>query len=163
MEEDTHPIDSVSLPALLRAARAVYADVVHRAHAQAGYDDVPGNGTYVIGAIARGHASLSRIITELGVSKQAAGQLVDTLVLRGYLDRAVDPEDRRRLTVTLTERGRAAAAVSREAIDRLEAELELCVGAPYLKHTRRTLGALIHAHTQPEPAEQSAQGQSGPS
>jgi DNA-binding MarR family transcriptional regulator len=72
--------------------------------------------------------------------------LVDTLVMRGYLDRAVDPDDRRRLTVTLTERGAAAAAVSRQAIERLEADLEQRVGATYLKHTRRTLGALIHAH-----------------
>ena len=50
---------------------------------------------------------------ELGVSKQAAGQLVDTLVLRGYLERSVDPEDRRRLTLTLTERGMAAHLATR--------------------------------------------------
>jgi DNA-binding MarR family transcriptional regulator len=153
MTDDTAPIDTVSIPALLRAARNVYASVIHRAYAEAGFEDVPGNGTYVIGAIARGGAPLSRIISELGVSKQAAGQLVDTLVMRGYLDRTVDPEDRRRLTVTLTERGAAAAAVSRAAVEQVEADLLARVGAAYLKHTRRTLGALIHAHEPAQPAE----------
>jgi len=38
---------------------------------------------------------LSQIIEALGVYKQAAGHLVDTLVLCGYLDRSMDPEDRR--------------------------------------------------------------------
>ena len=47
------------------------------------------------------------MIRGLGVTKQAASQLIDTLVLRGYLTRDVNPEDRRRMTVTLTERGRA--------------------------------------------------------
>ena len=41
---------------------------------------------------------------------QAAGQLVDTLVMRGYLERQTDPDDRRRLVVRLTERGAEAAA-----------------------------------------------------
>ena len=45
---------------------------------------------------------------QLGVSKQAASQLIDTLVLRGYLERRVDPEDRRRINIEATERGRAA-------------------------------------------------------
>ena len=47
---------------------------------------------YVIGGLAlgAGDVPLSRLIQELGVSKQAAGQLVDTLVLRGYLERTVD-------------------------------------------------------------------------
>ncbi len=39
--------------------------------------------------------------------------------LRGYLERAIDGADRRKLVVTLTERGRAAAAqaAAREKID----------------------------------------------
>ena len=38
-----------------------------------------------------GRLPLSEIIDHLGVSKQAAGQLVDTLALRGYLDRPPIP------------------------------------------------------------------------
>jgi DNA-binding MarR family transcriptional regulator len=136
-------IEEWSLPALLRVARRAYGVAIRDALADAGYDDVPRNGIFVIGAIARSEAPLSEIIDQLGVSKQAAGQLVDTLVLRGYLDRAIDPEDRRRLVVTLTERGSAAAAVIREAIDEVDRTLVARVGDDYVAHTRTTLAALI--------------------
>ena len=132
----------VSLPALLRAGRARYAASVHAALLDAGCDDVPRNGSFVISAIARTGAPLSAIITALGTSKQAAGQLVDTLVSRRYLERSVDPEDRRRLTVTLTPRGQAAAAVIRSAVEAVDGELVARVGADYVAHTRATLAAL---------------------
>jgi DNA-binding MarR family transcriptional regulator len=143
MVETHSPSESVSLPALLRAARAVYGAAIHAALARIGCDDVPRNGIYLLGAIARTGAPLSRIIQQLGVSKQAAGQLVDTLVMRGYLDRSVDPEDRRRLTITLSERGFAAAAAARAAVEQIEADLQAQVGAAFVAHTRATLIALI--------------------
>ena len=99
----------------------------------------------MVGAIDRTGAPLSQIITELGVSKQAAGQLVDTLVARGYLERSPDPDDRRRLTITLTERGHAAAATVRAAVEQVDAALTDAVGAEYVAHTRATLGALTQA------------------
>jgi DNA-binding MarR family transcriptional regulator len=80
------------------------------------------------------------------VSKQAAGQLVDTLVTRGYLDRSPDPDDRRRLTVTLTERGHAAATVIRSVIERVDADLAGRVGAEHVARTRATLAALIEGN-----------------
>ena len=131
------------LPVLLRFARAAYGAALRSALADLGFDDIPRNGIYVIGAIARNGTSLGQIIQELGVSKQAAGQLVDTLVVRGYLERAVDADDRRRLTVTLSARGLAAAEVTREAIGRIEAQLGEQVGAAAIAHTRATLQALI--------------------
>ena len=142
MTEESNWFDDVAFPALLRAAWATYGAAIRKALSEVGCDDVPRNGIYVVGAIARTGAPLSQIIKELGVSKQAAGQLVDTLVLRGYLDRTVDPEDRRRLTVTLTERGRSAAAVSRSVVDRIDDELAKRVGPAYITHTRATLAAL---------------------
>ena len=42
------------------------------------------------------------VVASLGMSKQAASQLIDTLVLREYLERRIDPEDRRRMGVRLT-------------------------------------------------------------
>jgi DNA-binding MarR family transcriptional regulator len=143
--------DDVSMPALLRAARTTYGTAIRSALEEIGCADVPRNGIFVIGAIARTGSPLGEIIAALGVSKQAAGQLVDTLVLRGYLDRAPDPDDRRRMTVSLTERGRMAAEASRSAIDRLDAELTALVGADTMAATRAGLGAMI-VHGRP-PAE----------
>ena len=144
-----HLSDSTSFPGLLRAARTVYATAIRAALAAAGYADVPKNGVFVLGAIARGHAPLSDIIQRLGVSKQAAGQLVDALVVRGYLDRKVDAEDRRRLTVGLTERGRDAARVARAAIERVDARLAARVGAQSIGHARQVLLALEEVAREP--------------
>jgi DNA-binding MarR family transcriptional regulator len=118
---------------------------MRRALEEGGYDDVPGNGLYVIGGLAMGAGGvpLGQLIRELRISKQAAGQLVDTLVTRGYLERAVDPQDRRKLTVTLSERGRAAAAVQAAAREKVDATLMAMVGADDIQRARRTLAALI--------------------
>jgi DNA-binding MarR family transcriptional regulator len=109
-----------------------------------GCDDVPKNGLYVIGGLAMGAGGipLSQLVKELGVSKQAAGQLVDTLVLRGYLVRTVDPEDRRKLSITLTPRGQAAAAAQAAARERVDAALQARVGMESVMHMRKALGAL---------------------
>src|ERR1700759_499629 len=144
IEENPWYLD-IALPALLRHARTTYGKAMRRALAEAGYDDMPRNGMYVIGGLAlgAGDVPLSQLIEELSVSKQAAGQLVDTLVLRGYLERTVDSEDRRKLTITLTERGRAAAAIQAAAREKIDAELLARVGQEDIRSTRRTLAALI--------------------
>lgn len=137
--------ETVVFPALLRWARGTYGEAMHKALAEADCDDVPPNGLYVIGGLALGEGDvpLGVLIRELKLSKQAAGQLVDTLVLRGYLKRETDEADRRRFTITLTERGQHAAAVQRAARERIDAELLSRVGAEALSGARKTLGALI--------------------
>jgi DNA-binding MarR family transcriptional regulator len=137
--------EQIALPALLRHARYTYGVAMRRALEEAGYDDVPKNGLYVIGGLALGAEGvpLGQLIKELRISKQAAGQLVDTLVTRGYLERAVDPDDRRKLTVTLSERGRAAAAAQAAGREKIDAALSAAVGDTAMAHTRRTLAVLI--------------------
>jgi DNA-binding MarR family transcriptional regulator len=136
-------IDDWPLTALLRGARAVFAAEIRRALADAGYEDIPPNGPYVIGGMARASAPLADVIVRLGVSKQAAGQLVDTLVVRGYLDRSVDADDRRRLVLELTPRGMDAARVIRTVVDSLEAEMETAAGPDRVRAVREVLGWLI--------------------
>jgi DNA-binding MarR family transcriptional regulator len=148
MNEQLPWYEQIVLPALLRHARNTYGVAMHEALAKAGYDDVPKNGLYIIGGLAlgAGDVPLSQLIKELRVSKQAAGQLVDTLVLRGYLERTVDSEDRRKLTITLTERGRAAAAIQAGVRAQIDNELVACVGEEFVRHTRRTLAALVEIY-----------------
>ena len=119
---------------------------MRKALAEAGYDDIPGNGLYLIGGLAleREDIQLGELIKDLRVSKQAAGQLVDTLVTRGYLDREMDKNDRRKLTVRLTERGRAAAAVQSAARQKVDLDLLECVGPEDISRTRRTLAVLAN-------------------
>jgi len=134
--------DEPSLPALLRAGWSAYIAAVRASLDAAGFADLPRSGPYVISAVSRSGAPLAQIIASLAVSKQAAGQLVDALVLRGYLERSVDRKDRRRQRVSLSERGRAAAAIIRGVVDRIDEKLVRLVGAEYVAHTRATLRAL---------------------
>jgi DNA-binding MarR family transcriptional regulator len=113
----------VILPALLRAARGAYRNAVRRELAATGFDDLPQNGPYVLGGMANRGGSLGELVRQLGVSKQSASQLVDSLVLRGYLERHVNPDDRRRMDVVLTDRGRAAANAVRTAVESVDDEL----------------------------------------
>jgi len=142
----------LSFPVLLRFARDAYVKAIRDAHAAIDCDDLPRNGTYVIGAIAHFHAPLSDIIAQLGMSKQAAGQLVDTLVLRGFLLRTPDLEDRRRLNLSLTERGQAVADATRAAITQMDAALTAHAGAEAVAKTRATLAALAHLEPKAAPA-----------
>jgi DNA-binding MarR family transcriptional regulator len=64
-------------------------------------------------------------------------------VLRGYIDCAVDPTDRRKLTVTLTERGQGAAAAQNAARSKIDAALASKVGNDNIRGMRRALAALV--------------------
>jgi len=142
--EHTPWYDQISIPALLRHARHTYGKAMRSALEEAGYDDIPANGLYVIGGLALdGDVPLGRLVKQLGISKQGAGQLVDTLVMRGYLSRTVDDNDRRQLVVALTDRGRAAAEIQARARDRVDAELVARVGEDDVRAARRSLGVLI--------------------
>ena len=136
------PDSSRPLPALLRGARATFGSVIRRRLDAAGYDDVPPNGLFVLGAIGEGSTPLADVIAALGVSKQTVGALVDSLVVRGYLDRRADPVDRRRIVVSLSDRGAGAAAVIRRTVSEIEASLDARVGSDAVAHTRVALAAL---------------------
>ena len=116
--------DAISMPALLLHALATYGGAMRTALDKAGYDDIPKNGLYVIGGLAlAGDHPLGRVIDQLRLSKQAAGQLVDTLVARGDLSatwmRKIAAVSRSRSSP----RGRAAAKVQAAARARIDEKL----------------------------------------
>lgn len=147
-----------SLAALIRGARTTYALVIHAPLAEAGFEDIPRDGVFAISAINQSDVSAGDLGRRMGVSKQSVSQLLDTLVLRGYAERSVDPLDRRRMRLTLTERGTRAAAICRDAIDRVERRIVETVGPSYVEHTRVTLTALIELAADFQPAAQPAKG-----
>jgi DNA-binding MarR family transcriptional regulator len=120
--------DEVALPVMLQAARSTYGSAIRAALAEIGCDDMPRSGARVVGALAR-DSGVTDIAALVGTSKQAASQLVDTLVMRGYLTREVAPEDRRRVVLALTDRGEEAAAVIGEAVEDVDGAITRRVGA----------------------------------
>jgi len=141
-EADFNP-DDVVLPALLRHARGSYGNAIRMSLAKAGFDDMPRNGSYVLGGLVNHGGKVHGLAGELRVSKQAASQLIDTLVIRGYLERRENPEDRRRIDVEPTERGRAAAAAIRAGVLSVDAELAKAITPEQMAGLREGLWALI--------------------
>jgi DNA-binding MarR family transcriptional regulator len=135
--------DDVPLSALLRAGLRSYSRAIERAQARAGLGDLPASGSFLIGAMHWSGASLEGVLRWMGVSKQSVSQSVDALVRRGYLERDRDPSDRRRVRLVLTDRGRAAGAVARTAIEQVDRRLRSEVGPPAIAATRATLAALV--------------------
>jgi len=148
MEQTEKWFDQIALPALLRHARTTYGAAMRKALDAQGYDDIPGNGLYIIGGLALGAQAvpIGQLAREMRVTKQGMGQLIDTLVMRGYLARTPDAADRRQLMITLTARGQAAAEVQTAARAAVDQALAAKVGDEDIARTRRTLAALIEIH-----------------
>ena len=145
-DDDAKWWEELALPVLLGEGRMPYGRAIRKGYAEAGFDDIPKLGPRLLGGILRNGGtvgSAGNVAHDFGVSKQAASKLIDTLVIRGYVERGVDPEDRRRLTLELTERGKAAAEVGWEATDRVDRELEAKVGTDAIRQMRATVGALV--------------------
>jgi DNA-binding MarR family transcriptional regulator len=102
-----------SVPELMRVARGSYKRAVDARLAAGGFDDLPNPGGYLLAYLANDEESVPERIEGLGIKKREFSQLVDTLVLRGYITRAIDPKDRT-VSFVLTERGRAANEASYE-------------------------------------------------
>jgi DNA-binding MarR family transcriptional regulator/Ser/Thr protein kinase RdoA (MazF antagonist) len=115
--EHEHEVDHVGIPLLLRWARGSYSAGVRRRLGELGMDDIPRNAPFILAGLATTEMSLSDLGDQLGSSKQAVSQLVETLVLRGYLSRGEVPGDRRRISIQLTERGRQAGTAVAQGVD----------------------------------------------
>jgi DNA-binding MarR family transcriptional regulator len=143
MDHPAHGDVRRSLAALLREARTTFILAIRSRLAQGGFQDMPRDGVFAISAIRDCEAGAADLARKMGVSKQAVSQLLDTLVARGYVGRAVDPVDRRRTKMKLTKRGTRVASACREAVDEIEQSLAERVGTLCIEHTRTTLAALI--------------------
>jgi DNA-binding MarR family transcriptional regulator len=143
-------LDDVVIPALLRSARATYGRVIRRGLFANGFDDMPHNGPYVLGGMANHGMTPETLIRALGISKQAASQLIDVLVMRGYLNRSVNPDDRRRMTLELTERGKAAAEAVQDGIKWVDTELAKELTREEIHTLRRGLFVISEIREQDE-------------
>lgn len=155
---DESSLDAMGIPGLLRAARKAYGNAIRDAFAAAGFDDIPRNGAYVLARTYDNASPLSALTRELGISKQAVSQLIDTMVMRGYLERSEDSEDRRRMLITLTRRGQTAARVSWEAATDVDAELASRLPPDGVRALRAGLKVLAELGLADDPPPTTKQG-----
>ncbi|MFF5448541.1 MarR family winged helix-turn-helix transcriptional regulator [Streptomyces sp. NPDC012888] len=124
----------------------VLSEFVSRLEA-AGYDDLRPVHGLVFQALHGSGATSSELAEVLGVTKQAAGQIVDDLAGRGYVERRPHPAGGRRKLVVLTDKAMRHLAVAGRILFELESELEQRLGAQDRRIPRTELAALIRAMT----------------
>lgn len=102
--------------AVLRVATQL-VDGIQEGLTARGFDDVrPAHG-FAFARISGARATTVDLAAHLGITKQAAAQLVEHLVERGYLTREADPGDGRAKLLVLTTRGRACTRAAEQAAD----------------------------------------------
>ncbi|MEU2750834.1 MarR family transcriptional regulator [Streptomyces collinus] len=112
--------EAMALSAALLAVAGGLTQRINEGVLARGFEGVrPAHG-FAFTRLAPDGATVTDLAVHLGVTKQAASQLVDELVRKGYAERRPHPEDARARLVVLTERGwgctRAAEEAAAEAV-----------------------------------------------
>jgi len=135
----------VPLARLLAMAYRHLIDGLHARLAEHGYHDVRPSFGYVLLAARDAPVPARALADLLGVTKQAASQLIDAMALGGYVQRRDDPDDARAKLVALTPRGRSFLGTVEAIYDELEADWAAVLGRPRLEAIRRDLTAVLEA------------------
>ncbi|MEU9736328.1 MarR family winged helix-turn-helix transcriptional regulator [Streptomyces sp. NPDC048002] len=111
-----HNSEAVALSAALLAAAGELTRRINDGVAARGFEELrPAHG-FAFARLAPHGATATELAAHLGVTKQAASQLVDELARKGYVERRPHPGDARARLVVLTERGRACTRAAEEAM-----------------------------------------------
>jgi DNA-binding MarR family transcriptional regulator len=132
------PLDRTELTILLGLAFQLLLGEFNQRLAEAGYSDLRPIHGLAFQALRGPGATSSELAERLGVTKQAAGQIVDDLERRGYVRRDPHPAGGRRKLVVLTDAAHRHLAIAGRLLHQLESELG------ELSPLRAELTRLIH-------------------
>ncbi|AGZ44660.1 MarR family winged helix-turn-helix transcriptional regulator [Actinoplanes friuliensis] len=107
--------DLLDLPVLLLSAARGLVDGVDAGVRARGFDDIrPAHG-FAFARLAGDGATVGQLAEHLDVTKQAASQMVEELVTKGYVERRPHPEDARARLIVLSAKGWACTRAADEA------------------------------------------------
>lgn len=131
--------------ALSAALLAVAGDLTQRINdgvAARGFEGVrPAHG-FAFARLAPDGATVTELAAHLGVTKQAASQLVEEIVRKGYAERRPHPGDARARLIVLTERGWACTRAAEEAAAVVVGEWAEVLGEGEVRVLRDRLGRI---------------------
>jgi DNA-binding MarR family transcriptional regulator len=106
--------EAIALTAALLAAAGDLTKRINDGVVARGFEGRPAYG-FAFARLAPDGATATDLAAHLGITKQAASQLVDELVRKGYVERRPHPGDARARLVVLTELGWACTRAAEEA------------------------------------------------
>ena len=119
MSDAREPIPTV-IALFRRTARAMAEDLVDRLDT-AGHPGITASEHLVFENLSPDGARVTDLAARMGMTRQAASELVESLEARGYLTRHADPDDRRARVVVLTDAGRTLVRRALHEIATIEA------------------------------------------
>ncbi|MFF8231800.1 MarR family winged helix-turn-helix transcriptional regulator [Streptomyces caelestis] len=112
--------EAMALSAALLAVAGELTQRINDGVVARGFEGVRSAHGFAFARLAPDGATVTDLAAHLGVTKQAASQLVEEMVRKGYVERRPHPDDARARLVVLTGRGwgctRAAEEAAAEAV-----------------------------------------------
>ncbi|MEU6147166.1 MarR family winged helix-turn-helix transcriptional regulator [Streptomyces sp. NPDC047081] len=110
-----HNSEAMALSAALLAVAGELTQRINDGVVARGFEGVRPMHGFAFTRLAPDGATVTELAVHLGVTKQAASQLVDDLVRKGFAERRPHPVDARARLIVLTERGWACTRAAEEA------------------------------------------------
>ncbi len=131
------------LAVLLLMASRTLVEELHNQLSQAGYSDIrPAHG-FAFQLLVPDGATINEIGEHLGVTKQAASQMVDYLAGKGYVSHQVHPVDKRNKLIMLTAKGWECINRVEDILSRMEQHWNELLGKERMANLRGDLRSLI--------------------
>lgn len=128
---------------LLKSARLLDEQAIALVRARTGEQGLRRSHTAVLPHVDFEGTRLSVLAERLGVSKQAAGQLVDDLEAMGVMERVPDPADARAKLVRYSRKGQRALLHGLGVLREIEREAAAALGPRRMEELARLLSALL--------------------
>ena len=136
---------------LFKSARLYDEQALARVRAQSGVATLRPAHTKLLPHIDLAGTRLTDLAARLGVSKQAAGQLVEEMQQMGVLERVPHPQDGRARMVRFSARGRRGLLQGLGVLRDIEGELASELGTREIATLRRLLARLLAALERRQP------------
>jgi DNA-binding MarR family transcriptional regulator len=135
--------DQPDLAILIAAGYRALADRLRAEMERAGLADMRSSYGFVIRAVAAEEPTINRLAELLEVTKQAASRMADEMERDGFIERRPDPDDRRRLRLCLTAKGRRVRKRALATSAAMEREVSAELGEEALQALRAGLLAIV--------------------
>lgn len=145
----------LTVGSMLRLAWTELIDAVFEQLAAAGFEDLRFVHRPILRDVLTSNLRPSELATRLGISKQAANDLVREFEAKGYITLQPDPDDGRAKRIVATDRGWRASETAQEASNAVGRRWTELVGAERYTMFEEVLHAIVAATPQPLPGSRS--------